>query len=31
MHGTHIDRKFRKEEYKVSVISLMEKYGQFNR
>lgn len=29
MHRTHIDRKFCEEEYEVSVVSSMEKYGQF--
>lgn len=30
MHGTHIDRKFCEEEYEVSVVSSMKKYGQFS-
>lgn len=29
MHRTHIDRKFCEEEYEVSVVSSMEKHGQF--
>jgi hypothetical protein len=30
MHGTHIDRKFCEEEYEVSVVPSMKKYGQFS-
>lgn len=30
MDGTHIDRKFCEEEYEVSVVSSMKKYGQFS-
>jgi len=30
MQGTYVDRKFCEEEYEVSMVSSMEKHGQFS-